>query len=88
MLWVVVLWYCCVTLHVFLHSLTTAHRLQLLSLERIVPTGPHTTEIRYQYLFVNPPAELGDAEKHAIDTSAEVGGYMETLCHNTLPQTI
>ena len=29
-------------------------------------------EIRYQYLFVNPPEQLGDAEKHAIDTSAEV----------------
>jgi hypothetical protein len=42
------------------------------SLERIVPTGPDTMEIRYQYLFVNPPEELGDAEKHAIDTSAEV----------------
>jgi len=43
-----------------------------LSLERIVPTGPDTMEIRYQYLFVNPAEELGDAEKHAIDTSAEV----------------
>ena len=37
-----------------------------------MPTGPHTTEIRYQYLFVKPPDQIGDDEKHAIDTSAEV----------------
>lgn len=43
-----------------------------LSLERIVPTGPHTTEIRYQYLFSEAQQQLGASEKHAIDTSAEV----------------
>jgi len=48
-----------------------------LSLERIVPTGPATTEIRYQYLFRKRSEGESDAEhvqkqQHAIDTSVEV----------------
>lgn len=47
-----------------------------LSLERIVPTGPATTEIRYIYLFrkdkdSDASEELQKAQ-HAIDTSTEV----------------
>ena len=50
-----------------------------LSLERIVPTGPNTTEIRYIYLFrklndTDPMAAAAkvNQQKLAIDTSTEV----------------
>ena len=46
-----------------------------LSLERIVPTGPKTTEIRYTYLFRNAQDATEEERlqsQRAIDTSAEV----------------
>ncbi|KAJ1428395.1 ring hydroxylating alpha subunit-domain-containing protein [Ochromonadaceae sp. CCMP2298] len=56
-----------------------------LSLERIVPTGPATTEIRYQYLFrKRQPGESAETQEqrrqHAIDTSAEVTGEDVGIC--------
>jgi hypothetical protein len=49
-----------------------------LSLERIVPTGPHTTEIRYIYLFrkeANGSVEEGQKQAaEAIAMSSAVSG--------------
>ena len=50
-----------------------------LSLERIVPTGPNSTEIRYLYLFrkydrtdTTVATAKAKQHQHAIDTSTEV----------------
>ena len=43
------------------------------SLERIIPTGPHSMEIRYQYLFTHPPPPSSAAETGAAETGAEAG---------------
>jgi choline monooxygenase len=56
-------------------TLAINHYGEGLSLERIVPTGPKTVEIRYTYLFRNAGGDDVEGQKraqHAIDTSTEV----------------